>query len=252
MKKITAVLSLILCLCTLFGCGSYKTDEERNRLSQSDDKTFSFIPVQTPPDSNVYSFHSYAALSEALLRQDSSLHSDSNKYGELFDKTISSFNNKAIDLRIPLADNEVLPLRNKEEFANISFMTAELYNLPWIWYHCKFNGVEIEIKLAYPSVMEYNELNSAKTYCEFLHLIAPDAPNPNNYTKYESYRNIYEAEINLANNKKVVAMISELIDSSKIYVMFPFEGLLVSVYADKQVLSSSFWDSFSLEKYISQ
>ena len=42
-------------------------------------------------------------------------------------------------------------------------MTAELYNLPWIWYHCKVNNIDVDVKLAYHSVIESSELNEAVT-----------------------------------------------------------------------------------------
>ena len=44
-------------------------------------------------------------------------------------------------------------------------------------------------------------------------------------------------------------VISELKDNSKVYVMFNYEGVLVNVYADKNVLTESFWSSFTLAKY---
>ena len=207
------------------------------------------LTIQTPPATNSYSYESYSDLNEALIKQDSSILVDSNNYGELFNKTVSAFENKDIDLYVPTIDENVCALRNKEGFSNISLMTAELYNLPWIWYHCNVNDNDIDVKIAYHSVIESSELNSAKTYYEVLKLIAPDAPNPDNFAEFESYQKIYESEITLANGKKVVAMISEITSSNNVYVMFVYEGKLVSVYADKDTLSETFWSSFSLEKY---
>ena len=207
------------------------------------------MTLQTPTASNSYLYDSYNALSDALTKTDSPIIADSNNYGELFNKTVSAFENKAIDLYVPAVDGNACALRNKEDFSNISLMTSELYNLPWIWYHCKVNDADVDVKLSYHSIIESSELNSAKTYYEVLKLIAPDAPNPDNYVKFESYQKIYESEITLANDNKVVAMISELTSSSNVYVMFIYEGKLVSVYTDKDALSESFWSSFSLEKY---
>ncbi|WP_019679141.1 dockerin type I repeat-containing protein [Ruminococcus flavefaciens] len=207
------------------------------------------LTIQTPPVSNSYLYESYNDLNEALIKQDSSILVDSNNYGELFNKTVSAFGNKDIDLYVPAIDGKACDLKNKEGFSNISLMTAELYNLPWIWYHCKVNKTDVDVKLAYHSVIESSELNSAKTYYEVLKVIAPDAPNPDNYAKFESYQKIYESEITLVNDKKVVAMILEIANSSNVYVMFVYEGKLVSIYANKDALSESFWSSFSLEKY---
>lgn len=131
---------------------------------------------------------------------------------------------------------------------NITLLTSELYNLPCIWYHCKADNSDIDIKLAYHSIIENDALNSAKTYYDILKLIAPEAPNPDNYTEFESYQKIYESKISLANDKNVDAMISEIKDSNKVYVMFNYDGMLVSIYADQNALTEEFWNSFSLKK----
>lgn len=207
------------------------------------------INIEVPPNTHSYLFDSYSELSEALDKQDSVFSEDSGDYGQLFSKMLSLFENNKFDLYIPAINGEECALRNKEGFSNISLMTSELYYIPWIWYHCKYNNNDIDIKISYPSVLESSELNSAKTYYEVLKMIAPSAPNPDNYTEFESYQNIYEADINLANDKKVVAMISEIKDSSKVYVMFIYDGILVSIYTDNDNLSEEFWNSFSLAEY---
>ncbi|WP_303804441.1 hypothetical protein [Ruminococcus flavefaciens] len=278
MKKIAIMHLVLLCLCALFGCSSYNSGEiqtpksnsdsiqiDNNELNhqsnenenilamKKDEKSFpkssSSVTIQTPPDYYSYLFESYNELSSTLIKRDSIMLADLNDYGELFNRTVSAFENGIIDLYVPVIDGNVCDLRNKDGFSNISMMTAELYNLPWIWYHCKVSDSDLEIKLAYPSIIENDELNSAKTYCEALKIIAPDAPNPDNYPKYESYQNIYESEILLANDTTVIAMISEIKNSSKVYVMFNYDGMLVSIYADNEILSETFWHSFALAKY---
>lgn len=272
MKKILTIFSLLLSSCFLFGCSSYESsgnntsiqghnfessfqnDEIEKDIIQSETESSTpmaptSINIQTPPESNSYLFDSYNDLSKALTEQDFSTGAASNTYGELFDKTITAFKNNTIDLYVPAIDEDVCTLRNKEGFSNIALMTTELYNLPWIWYHCKVNDDDVDVRIAYPSVIENHELNSAKTYYEVLKLIAPDAPSPDNYAKYESYQKIYESEICLANGKKVAAMVSELKSKSKVYIMFKYEDALVCTYADKSVLTESFWSRFSLAKY---
>ncbi len=211
--------------------------------------TSSPLSLQTPPDSRSFSFSSYSELYKALNNGES-LIGDESDYGEIFNNTASAFENNDIDLLVPAVNEHECDLRNREGFSNISLMSAELYNLPWIWYHCKVNESNIDIKLAYLSIIEAGELSSAKTYCDILKQIAPDAPNPNNYQKYESYQRIYESEIRLADDKYVTAMVSEIKNNSNIYVMFDYDGILVSVYADESTLSEPFWSSFSLKKYL--
>ena len=207
------------------------------------------ITIQTPPDFYSYTFDSYKTLYKALIKQEHFFTADSNNYGELFNRTVSQFTNNNVDLYVPAVNGNMCTLREKEGFSNITFMTAELYDLPWILYHCKVDDEDVDIKLAYYSVIGMDELDSAKTYCEALALIAPNAPNPDNYTQFSSYQNIYESEITLAKDKTVTAMISELKNSSKAYIMFNYDDILVSVYADQNMLPEWFWSSFSLERY---
>lgn len=207
------------------------------------------INIEVPPNSNSYLFDSYSELSEALNKQDSVFSEDSGSYGRLFSKMLSLFENNELDLFVPAINGAECTLRNKEGFSNISLMTSELYYLPWIGYHCNVDGSNIDIKLSYLCTVESIELNSAKTYYEVLKMIAPNAPNPDNYTEFESYQNIYEAGIKLANDKNVVAMISEIKDSSKVYVMFNYDGVLVYIYTDNNNMSEEFWNSFSLTEY---
>jgi len=204
--------------------------------------------IQTPPKNNSYLFDSYDDLAEALTKADSFKTADSDSYGELFNNTVSAFENKDITLYVPALNGKECELMNKEGFSNITLLTSELYNLPCIWYHCKADNSDIDIKLAYHSIIENDALNSAKTYYDILKLIAPEAPNPDNYTEFESYQKIYESKISLANDKNVDAMISEIKDSNKVYVMFNYDGMLVSIYADQNALTEEFWNSFSLKK----
>lgn len=200
------------------------------------------LSLDEPPASNTFLFDSYDDLYEALTEQDSSKVFGTDNNGELFDKTIAAFKNNTVDLYVPAIDEDV-------DVSNIALMTTDLYKLPWIWYHCKASDNDVSVRIAYPGVIENPDLSSAKTYYEVLKIIAPDAPNPDNYAKYESYQKIYESEICLANGKKVDAMVSELKSKSKVYIMFKYEDVLVCVYADKSVLNETFWSRFTLANY---
>ena len=79
-----------------------------------------------------------------------------------------------------------------------------------------------------------------------LHLIAPNAPSPDNYDHYTSYKSIYEEEVILKNGVVVTAMMSELKNDSKMYVMFYYDNMLISLYADSGVFTETFFKSFSV------
>jgi len=128
-------------------------------------------------------------------------------------------------------------------------MTSELYNLPWIWYNCVVDGYDLRVQVSYTSVLGSKDINSATSYLEVLSLIATKAPTPDNFHEYENYKKIYEKEITLADGRKIMAMVSELNDSSNEYVMFYQDGMLIILYADNQLFTDKFWSLFSMAQY---
>ena len=244
MKK-TAVILALLCSVLLLGCA-------RGNPGNDTKKDDAYIEIQTPSYTESYGFNSYKELAEALLQPDSFLKRDIAKdrdsYGGIYEKTITLFEKKAVDLWVPSYGNNLCTLRNTEGFSNITVFTAELYNLPWIWYFCKVQDKSFRVQIAYTCVLDSVKLDSARTYCEVLSVIAPDAPQPANYKKYKSYKKIYEKDLSLSNGKKLTAMVSEVKDRDSVYVMFKHDGLLVCITADSWILSDSFWREFDLVK----
>lgn len=233
--KICKLLSLVLALVLLAGCAS------------TVDKP---LTLETPADQNTYSFDSYESLSEALTAKNSAtyiqLREEQADFGNVYTRTLSSFASQSISVAIPQMDGKNLTLRGKEGYANISLLTCELYQLPWLWYHCVVGGDDLDVKIAYPSVLHNEALDHAKSYPDALALIAPDAPSPENYEQYASYQTIYEKELCLADGRTVSAMISELKESDKVYVMFCQDGMLISLQANQELFTDAFWSAFRI------
>ena len=211
------------------------------------------VVIETPPDDYVYSFDSYDDVIEALTTKNTdgflALREEQNSYGNVYTKTLSSFASKDIKAAVPQLNGSNINLREREGYANVSLMTCELYNLPWIWYHCVAEDYDLDVKISYPGVLENPKIDSAASYCEVLSLIAPNAPSPSNYKQYESYQSVYEEELALADGKNVTAMIYELKNSAKVHVMFYQNGMLISLCADSQLFSDEFWSSFSVARH---
>ena len=246
MKKVAVILAL-LCSVLLLGCAR---GNPGNDIKKEDDAC---IEIQTPPYTDSYEFNSYKELSEGLIQPDSFLKrdiaKDRDKYGGIYEKTITLFEKKAVDLWVPSYGGKLCTLRDAEGFNNITVFTVELYNLPWIWYFCKVQDKSFRVQIAYTCVLDSVKLDSARTYCEVLSVIAPDAPQPANYKEYKSYQKIYEKDLSLSNGKKLTAMVSEVKDSDTVYVMFKYDGLLVCITADFRILSDSFWSKFDLVRF---
>ena len=209
------------------------------------------IILPSPPEYSSYDYESYndihAALTNPLAPQFEQLRTEQKNCGELYQQTLSDFASGEIKVVVPQINGKKIPLRNQEGFSNITWFTSELYNLPWLWYHCMVNEENLTVSIAYPCVLDRAELDSATSYYEVLKMIAPNAPSPDNYKESASYKNIYEKEITLGDDKTVTAMISELKNDSRIYVCLYLDGMLVKLQGDKTLLTDDFLRTFSIE-----
>lgn len=129
-------------------------------------------------------------------------------------------------------------LRNKEGYSNVTLFPSELYGMPWMWYHCVADGVELTVKIAYPE-------DVAENVSELISQIAPDAPNLHNFWDYPSYESIIMTE---AGDLRV--MESRAKDSSRRYYAFVFGDALVNIQSDVDLVENGILGRSSLEKVI--
>lgn len=252
MKKILIFIFAICMFCTaLYACNnSDKADEDS--LPEDPDSNISFV-LEEPPMHTTYSFDSYQDLIQALTQKSSPefsrLRGEQENYGKVFEKTLSNFASEEIKVVVPQINGSPIPIRDKNGYAKVSFLTSEHFNLPWLWYHCVVEDHNLDVKFSYVSVLENSEVNSASSYYKVQQLIYPDAPSPENYDKYESYKVIYEKEIILKDGITVTAMVSEEKDRPRSYVDFYYDGMLVTLRGDNELFTEDFWRSFSIAKY---
>jgi len=208
------------------------------------------IILPSPPEYSAYVYESYndihAALTNPLAPQFEQLRTEQKNCGELYQQTLSDFASGEIKVAVPQIGGENIDLRNQEGFSNVTWFTNELYNLPWLWYHCLINEQDLTVSIAYLSVLDRTELNSATSYYQVLKMISPNSPSPDNYKKSASYKNIYEKEITLGNGETVTAMISELKNDSRIYVCLYLDGMLVTLCGDEALLTEEFFRTFNI------
>lgn len=210
------------------------------------------LELESPPDNASYSFETYQSLKQALTVKSSADYSGIREKqadcGRVYERTLTEYESGEIKVAIPQIDGRDLPLRNREGLSNITLMTDELYNLPWVWYHCLAGERDLQIQVAYPSVLGNAAVDSAKSYYEVLKLITDKAPGPDNYGDYEDYSRIYEQDITLRDGSTVIAMVSELKNSTKKYVMYYQDGMMVILYADTGLLTDEFFGAFGFAK----
>lgn len=255
MKKLL-IFILVLCIsCTvLCACNnSDNTDEDLLSEGKKDNDSNTSLVLETPPMYTTYSFDSYQDVIQALTKKSSRefsiLRKEQENCGKVYQRTLSKFASAEIKVAVPQINGNPIPIRDKDGYAKVDFLTSELYNLPWLWYHCVVENRDLDVKFSYLRVLGNSEVNSATSYYKVQQLIAPDAPSPENYNEFESYKVIYEKEITLKDGITVTALVSELKRNEKSYVDFYYDGMLISLKGDNELFTDAFWRSFSIAKY---
>lgn len=255
MKKILIFILTLCILCVaLCDCSnSDKDDEDLLSESKKNNDSNNSLTLEEPPMYTTYSFESYEDIIQALTkktsREFSVLRNEQENCGKVYQRTLSKFASKEIKVAVPQLNGSPIPIRDKDGYAKVSFFTSELYNLPWLWYHCVVDGRNLDVKFSYLNILGNSEVNSATSYYEVQQLIYPGAPSPENYDKFESYKVIYEKEITLKGGINVTAMVSELKRNNKSYVDFYYDGMLISLKGDNELFTNDFWEAFSIAKY---
>ena len=207
-------------------------------------------PSNDTPDlqGTAFNFNTYDKMLTAFLTYDTAQSSyHIQDYKLILGDTYTNFLKKVESDRFipqPMLDNVPIAYRNEDDFSNITFMTCEAYNMPWIWYHCVTNGENITVKITYPDCVN-NEIDYSKSCSEILKSIAPNAVNTDNYKEYSSYKNVYLKTIRV-DSGETSALIYELTDSDNIIVMFCYDNVLVSLNGKPSVINEAFLEKFSM------
>lgn len=269
MKKLTSFLLALAVTLSMAACSGQENSDnsgiESSSAVTSDNQTSSDnqstvdngLGLCAPNNVINYHFDGYEQLLSALTDKNSDGYKDiytrmeqntSEEKFELFRKTLQHFETGKIKLCVPQLNGENMKIQSDSTYTQITFMTSEVYHIPWIWYHCgAVSGDEqMIVKLSYLSPLENESIDNAKSFLEVQNIISPSAPNPDNYKDFENYTSIYEKEITLADNSKATALISETDNVRETYANIYKDGMLISIRANKEKLTDDFFRSFDV------
>lgn len=139
---------------------------------------------------------------------------------------------------MPTLDGEVIDLRGKEGYSNMTLFPSELYGMPWMWYHCVADGTELTVKVTYPETV-------TEDVSELISLLAPDAPNLHNIGNHPSYESVSMIE---AGERRV--MESRVKDSPRRYYAFVFGDALVKIHSDSDLAENGILERLAFKKVI--
>ncbi len=199
-----------------------------------------------------YNFDSYNSLHTVFADPSSAESIQISAEKSLYSKEYSDF----IDLMmsdgtmvVPKLNGDVIELRNMDNYAQISLFTQELYNLPWIWYHCQYGGdTNLSISITDLSIVENLNVGETHKFSDIVRKLAPDAPNVDNYENFSGYKKISETEIQLY-DRQVSALYYELNNDDRVMIAFVYDGVYVILKGLPTTLTDNFLEMFSVGKY---
>ena len=263
MKKLTSFLLALAVTLSMTACsGQGNSDNsgiESSSAVTSDNQSTVDNGLGLCAPNNVINYHfdGYEQLLSALTDKNSDGYKDiytrmeqntSEEKFELFRKTLQHFETGKIKLCVPQLNGENMKIQSDSTYTQITFMTSEVYHIPWIWYHCgAVSGDEqMIVKLSYLLPLENESIDYAKSYLEVQNIISPSSPNPDNYSNFKNYTSVYEKEITLADNSKAVALIFETDNVRETYAEIYKDGILISIRASREKLTDEFFRSFDV------
>ena len=243
---VAAYLAVVLCavmILPMLGVGSPEVFDPPFELpfwggSSNEDPS--------PPQHASFDFDSYEGMirgfkKSGLLAGSDSIQGIKGSMGETYTAFVDKVAKDGAFPR-PMLNSQPIPYQNQEGFSNITFFPGELYDLPWVWYHCLVEGERVNIQITYPSCKGV-AVDPAKDVSEMLKAIAPNAVNPDNYKDRPNYEAVYLQSIPMATGE-VGVLVYELKDRT-MYTFFMGDAMVI-VTDYEGVMTHPLWRRFSV------
>ena len=256
-KRILAIIICILFLyinlvsCSNTGAISDNTnDAGKNDLSNKNNDNLDDPPIQNdqPSIPYPYAFETYEELkaffvgtedSPALALEEKDLHGDA--YRDFVNNVISG----KYQIARPYLGDSPMPIRDQEGYAKVDIFPIELYRRPWIWYQCMIDGQLYRVCIMYMTDEELQSIQGKPASDVIKAVCSGSAPNVDNIEDFPNYEDIYVSDTVLK-YRTVSALYKNVKDSSRLYVTFAYDNMLINIFAPEQLLTEEFFSNFSI------
>lgn len=133
-----------------------------------------------------------------------------------------------------------------EEPYEVDVFCKETFLRSWIWYSDYYNEDSIIIGIMY---LDEDEIAFSENHscAELIEYIDPTFPNIHNKEEFdEKYNSISQKDIQLA-DRKVQALVIDLIDGYRDRIFFVYDDLLVNFYAKVSAYPDDFFSKISID-----
>ena len=232
------------CGLTDVSSGDTTNDSQGNTDNSTGNETADSITEPPMDEVSPYYFYTYKELISNFhkeCKESSVIQQEKSRFGEKFKTFVDTITENSL-LKLPSINSELLTLRNREGYHNMSVFQRETYGLPWIWYHGEIEGKMVRVMMTYPTHVEIEEGMDASQIIELLY---PGAANVHNYQDSGIYEYFYLCELELQ-DKTVSAIACKEKDRPWINVRFYYDGYWISINTEFSLEDTEFWKSFGL------
>ena len=202
--------------------------------------------LATPPMYDTYDCKSYGELYEWLCSDN-----DENieRYGKQYLTFKKAMESGKVPLMIPAFNGTPAEIKGAADWQNIMIFTNELYNLPWIWYYCNYNGRCIVVGISYLDYLSQLGIIVPQNVNSFVESIEKNTPNPSNKEKYlDIYNDIYYGTLTTANGEVKTAVYD--FKEGRTHYRFITNGCILSVWDySGEKIEDEFWKKFTLKEF---
>ena len=202
----------------------------------------------SPPQYAPFDFDSYKGMirgfkKSGLLAGSNSIQGIKGSMGETYTAFVDKVE-KDGTFPQPMLNGQPIPYQNQEGFSNITFFPSELYDLPWVWYHCLVEGERVNIQITYPACKGV-AVDPARDVSEMLKAVAPNAVNLDNFEDRPSYKAVYLQSIPMEAGEVGVLVYEIKNSNKKMYTFFAGEAMVI-VTDYEGVMTHPLWRRFSV------
>ena len=237
---------------------AYSCPEEESEIEYYDPSLQSSadgeVIFEEPPESGTYSFAAPEFLYAALKGFDEmgSLRNDPDfeRFGDWYISFLDEFTKEIpADLMYPYLNGSPMKISGVAEWQQITLFTCELYNLPWIWYYCEYDGKCVVVGVSYLDYLKQFGVAQTEDVIEFISSVAPHSPLPANREQYvnsSGLTDINETELVLADGVRLKALVLEYANGRTYYRFIQNRCILSVWYYDGGKPDDGFWNAFDI------
>lgn len=218
LKRVGLFLALFVVTISLMGC---ETKEP-------------IVDEGTEPQNKIYkSFETYEELDTWFAKDENEIApvmEEMSLHGERYEGFVLDILAGEHGIVKPYWGDEKMQLQNKEGFTNIAVRCVD-GSRPWIWYHCRLEGVQCTIRITYLTQDEMEELKTKPL--EEIVITDPSFVE----------KNVGDM---MLRDKTVSIIYGKSRNDERIHTKFVYDNVFVLISVDEIVFHNANWQEFSL------